>query len=858
MLSDRANQITIDYSNLKAEITLRSSLASLTLTQRFQNSSPSPIETTYSIKEERSAVITSLKAIFEDGSITELKVSEKEQAKEKFQDKLAQGHLPLIGLIEDESIELQIGHLPAGQSLEIVTSFAFLLTANDNFWKLEMPPAFEPSPSVNFEVYLTVLSDFEILSYKSNWDFDFTLTHNTLVGIFKSLDKVYNKDRLQFSYKSSQNIKPNILVQTNGEDYAAMLSFIPYCNDNQDIDDYEPTDEFLFIVDRSGSMSGNRIELAKEAAKLFLKSLNNKSKFNIISFGNYHSFLYPNSVLADSNNVSDAIFRISQFSADMGGTEIYRPLEEIYAKNLDAGFKRFIFLLTDGDVSSPEMVVKLIETNQDKGKVFSFGIEDANEFLIRESAQKGNGESFYIKKAVDIGKNVIKALTICMSPYVDNVKIDLHWDFAPRLQNIKWINYGRRFCVFALGKEMPEGKCVLTCFDSFKGTELRFEIFSREAISGDEIFKLWAKSKIEDDPDNSLEISLKYQVISPKTAFFAYKKNNSTLTQEIIPAELKKSKPDNTTFLFPTPKSSCTWNPSQPMMANLRSHAQPINSYSYVPPTNTPNAFCNFLSAPPQFMASAPPPPPPPPPAFNAFPPAPPAFPPAPPPSWSHTPAALSAYPAPPPALPYQTLYIPGPPQINVLSSTSYRVSAPQATPVAPKSPLYSSMIPQNLPCSSAQNDFFGDIASSNAFSNYSQSSVPATKSSTADALFDFNELNYNQIQDIKIDLVYGSAPSKNLKVYYLSIVLCQDSEGFWNWSNIVGALNPGQEVIALENSYEDKAVLATCLALAYLNKFCLLNKEEWILVEKKAIKWLKKKYLNYVDLIERFSNVIV
>ena len=46
---------------------------------------------------------------------------------------------------------------------------------------------------------------------------------------------------------------------------------------------------FIFIVDRSGSMHGERIKTCKKALKLFIQSLPIGCKFSIISFGSRHT-----------------------------------------------------------------------------------------------------------------------------------------------------------------------------------------------------------------------------------------------------------------------------------------------------------------------------------------------------------------------------------------------------------------------------------------------------------------------------------------------------------------------------------------------------------------------------------------
>ena len=85
-----------------------------------------------------------------------------------------------------------------------------------------------------------------------------------------------------------------------------MASFVPTFEppapqeDLEVLDDEEPDAvslskgsdfHFFFLVDRSGSMtSAGRMDSAKEALKLFIRSLPTGCKFTIISFGSRYSY----------------------------------------------------------------------------------------------------------------------------------------------------------------------------------------------------------------------------------------------------------------------------------------------------------------------------------------------------------------------------------------------------------------------------------------------------------------------------------------------------------------------------------------------------------------------------------------
>jgi hypothetical protein len=73
-------------------------------------------------------------------------------------------------------------------------------------------------------------------------------------------------------------------------------------------------------------MGGEPIKLAVEALKLFLHSLPIGSKFNVISFGSNFEKLFPESVEYNEENLNTAASKVSDFTADLGGTELLEPL----------------------------------------------------------------------------------------------------------------------------------------------------------------------------------------------------------------------------------------------------------------------------------------------------------------------------------------------------------------------------------------------------------------------------------------------------------------------------------------------------------------------------------------------------
>jgi uncharacterized protein with von Willebrand factor type A (vWA) domain len=91
--------------------------------------------------------------------------------------------------------------------------------------------------------------------------------------------------------------------------------------------------EFIILVDCSGSMMGERVRLAREALVFFLKSLPMDSFFNVYRFGSeFEMFFEYGSQKYTDETAQIALAFGSDVEADMGGTEILEPLEDIFEK----------------------------------------------------------------------------------------------------------------------------------------------------------------------------------------------------------------------------------------------------------------------------------------------------------------------------------------------------------------------------------------------------------------------------------------------------------------------------------------------------------------------------------------------
>jgi len=185
--------------------------------------------------------------------------------------------------------------------------------------------------------------------------------------------------------------------------WASMVNIVPNFSD---VPETLPKDiHITLIMDKSGSMCGNRIESCKEAALIFLNCLPIGSNFDIYTFSNtFDKFQSTEKDFAKRKD--EAIKFVKKITAD-GGTEMYTALDDAY-KNSN-GKKSVFILLTDGDIGNEDSVFNLVQKNPHV-TVFTIGIGDGvSTSLVKTVAKYGNGCAEFVKDDKDDLKKKIMA-----------------------------------------------------------------------------------------------------------------------------------------------------------------------------------------------------------------------------------------------------------------------------------------------------------------------------------------------------------------------------------------------------------------------------------------------------------------
>ncbi len=166
--------------------------------------------------------------------------------------------------------------------------------------------------------------------------------------------------------------------------------------------------EFVFVLDRSGSMSGEPILQARNALRACLRALNPDDTFRILLFDNELEWFQPEPLAVTQEHVDRADAYLEKVQG-RGGTEIVRALEAVLSAPADERRMRFVVFLTDGAVSAETRLLDGIRGRIGAARLFTFGIgPSVNRALLSRMAELGRGRSSFLQLNEDIEGSIIR------------------------------------------------------------------------------------------------------------------------------------------------------------------------------------------------------------------------------------------------------------------------------------------------------------------------------------------------------------------------------------------------------------------------------------------------------------------
>ena len=360
----------------------------------------------------------------------------------------------------------------------------------------------------------------------------------------------YNHDLEEIAYSihyvySSNELKNMPIPEKPDQD-----NTISYYSKYEDNNINDTPGLFIFLIDQSGSMGGKSIELVRQALILFIKSLPRGSYFQFIGFGSNYKKYNNIPVEYNEENVYNIINIILNIDADMGGTNIGSPLNDIYKDDYYTKIKlsKNIVILTDGQVNNREECVNLITANSNKFRIHAIGIGNSfDKILIERSGKLGKGSFNFVEDIENINSIVIKTLNKCLRPYLidinftfdnninNNIRNSIiinepinHFAYQDEIINYSFIlkeenkigidNFFDKFIVEITGKNPIDVINEKVSFDKSKNV-IRLK-------NGDEMGKIIVGQALKfnkvfiNDKNKEIEFSQKYQVLSKNTALY--------------------------------------------------------------------------------------------------------------------------------------------------------------------------------------------------------------------------------------------------------------------------------------------------------------------------------------------------
>lgn len=208
-----------------------------------------------------------------------------------------------------------------------------------------------------------------------------------------------------------------------------------------------PSLNISVVIDRSGSMEGEKLSYAKKAAHFIVDNLSKDDMLSIVVYDDEITVLLPSQKVINKEQIHQLIKTISERGSTNLGGGMQKGIEEV-KKLFKPNAVNRVLLLTDGlanvGITEPMQLNAIARTTQRSSgiSISSFGIGlDFNEDLLQNLAENGNGNYYFIASPESIPDIFKKELNGLLNVVAQEMTLEVEIPEGVKIEKVFGYSY---------------------------------------------------------------------------------------------------------------------------------------------------------------------------------------------------------------------------------------------------------------------------------------------------------------------------------------------------------------------------------------------------------------------------------
>jgi Ca-activated chloride channel homolog len=565
--------LPLRHTDVKASV--HGYIGTVDVQQQFQNPYNAKIEAVYVFPLPHNAAVNEFVMTIGDRHIRGI-IRERREAEQIYQQAKSQGYVASLLTEERPNIfRRSVANIEPGKEIDVNIRYFQTLAYADGWYEFVFPmvvgPRYNPSHITNgvgavargqggtsgqsteiqylkpnersghdISLHLDVdagvsIEEFSCVTHKITRT---SATADQLSVDLNQEDSIPNKDFVLRYRVAGERIKSNFMVHRDErEGYFTMMLYPP-----KELGQLGRAPmEMVFVLDCSGSMSGEPIAQAKAAIRHALKQLQPGDSFQIINFSERASQLGATPLEATPANIRKGLAYVDALNSD-GPTEMIEGIKAALDFPHDPERLRFVCFLTDGFIGNEAEILAAVHEHLGASRIFSFGVGNCNRYLLDHMAKMGEGAVAYLGLHDDGAKVMDDFFERVSHPAMADIKVD--WgnlqvsEVYP--QRVPDLFVGRPVILTGRFSGANATNIRVSGRAGVQPIELTFPITLEES-AGNALPSVWARAKIAELADQATyqassdlqgeikQVALDYGLMSAFTAFLAVDSSQRTV-----------------------------------------------------------------------------------------------------------------------------------------------------------------------------------------------------------------------------------------------------------------------------------------------------------------------------------------